>query len=42
MIMNLKSFFPLIVGLSFWIYGNILLVMKLQTKTIKIKDIAKE
>ena len=30
---NFKSLFPLVIGFSFWIYGNILLVKKLQNKT---------
>ena len=30
---NYKSLFPIVVGLSFWIYGNILLIKKLQRKT---------
>ena len=29
---NFKSLFPIVIGLSFWIYGNILLVKKLQNK----------
>ena len=33
---NFKSLFPLGIGFSFWIYGNILLVKKLQNKTLKI------
>ena len=33
--MTFKALFPLIVGLSFWIYGNILLVIKLRTKQPK-------
>ena len=36
-LMNFKTLFPLIIGLSFWIYGNILLVIKLQTKVSKTK-----
>ena len=36
-LMNLKTLFPLIIGLSVWIYGNILLVIKLQNKTPKKK-----
>ena len=31
-LVSFKSLFPLIVGLSFWIYGNILLVIKLQNQ----------
>ena len=34
---NFKSLFPLVIGFSFWIYGNILLVKKLQNKTPEIK-----
>ena len=34
---NFKSLFPIVIGLSFWIYGNILLVKKLQNKTPEIK-----
>ena len=30
---NFKSLFPIVVGFSFWIYGNILLIKKLQNKT---------
>ena len=30
---NFKSLFPIVIGFSFWIYGNILLVKKLQNKT---------
>ena len=33
---NFKSLFPLVIGFSFWIYGNILLVKKLQDKTPEI------
>ena len=33
---NFKSLFPLVIGLSFWIYGNILLVKKLQNKMPEI------
>ena len=33
---NFKSLFPIVIGFSFWIYGNILLVKKLQNKTPKI------
>ena len=29
---NFKSLFPLVIGCSFWIYGNILLIKKLQNK----------
>ena len=32
---NFKLLFPLVVGLSFWICGNILLVKKLQIKTTR-------
>ena len=31
-LMSFNSLFPLIVGLSVWIYGTILLVKKLQSK----------
>ena len=34
---NFKSLFPIIVGLSFWIYGNILLIKKLQIKNSYLK-----
>ena len=34
---NFKSLFPVVVGLSFWIYGNILLIKKLQNKTPELK-----
>ena len=30
---NFKTLFPIVIGFSFWIYGNILLVKKLQNKT---------
>ena len=30
---NFKSLFPIVIGSSFWIYGNILLIKKLQIKT---------
>ena len=30
---NFKSLFPIVIGFSFWIFGNILLVKKLQNKT---------
>ncbi len=33
---NFKSLFPIVVGFSFWIYGNIILVKKLQKKTPEI------
>ena len=33
---NFKSLFPIVIGFSFWIYGNILLVKKLQNKTPEI------
>ena len=32
-VMNFKTLFPLIVGFSVWIYGNILLIITLQNKT---------
>ena len=32
LLMSFNSLFPLIVGLSVWIYGTILLVKKLQSK----------
>ena len=34
---NFKSLFPIVIGLSFWIYGNILLINKLQNKTPYLK-----
>ena len=34
---NFKSLFPIVIGFSIWIYGNILLIKKLQNKTPKIK-----
>ena len=37
MLMNFRSLFPLIIGLSFWIYGNILLVKKLKYKKPETK-----
>ena len=33
---NFKSLFPLVIGFLFWIYGNILLIKKLQNKTPEI------
>ena len=30
--MDFKSLFPLIIGLSVWIYGTVILVNKLQSK----------
>ena len=33
---NFKSLFPIVIGFSFWIYGNILLVKKLQIKKPEI------
>ena len=33
---NFKSLFPIVIGFSFWIYGNILLVKKIQNKTPEI------
>ena len=35
---NFKSLFPILIGFSFWIYGNILLIKKLQNKTSEIKE----
>jgi len=32
-LINFKSLFPIFIGFSFWIYGNILLIKKLQNKT---------
>jgi len=32
-LINFKSLFPIVIGFSFWIYGNILLIKKLQDKT---------
>ena len=34
---NFKSLFPIVIGFSFWIYGNILLVKKLLSSTSEIK-----
>ena len=34
---NFKSLFPIVIGFSFWIYGNILLVKKLLNKPSEIK-----
>ena len=34
---NFKSLFPIVIGFSFWIYGNILLIKKIQ-KTSEIKE----
>jgi len=36
-LINFKSLFPIIIGFSFWIYGNILLIKKLQNKTPYLK-----
>ena len=33
---NLKILFPIVIGFSFWIYGNILLVKALQNETPEI------
>ena len=35
---NFKSLFPIVIGFSFWIYGNILLIKKLQNKTSEINE----
>ena len=35
---NFKSLFPIVIGFSFWIYGNILLVKKLLNSTSEIKN----
>jgi len=35
-LINFKTLFPIVIGFSFWIYGNILLVKKLQNKTSEI------
>ena len=35
---NFKSLFPIVIGFSFWIYGNILLIKKLQNKTFEIRE----
>jgi len=32
-LINFKSLFPIIIGFSIWIYGNILLILKLQNNT---------
>jgi len=37
-LINFKSLFPILVGFSFWIYGNILLIKKLLNKTSEIKE----
>ena len=37
MFISFKSLFPIFVGFSFWIYGNILLIKKLQPKTSVLK-----
>ena len=34
---NFKSLFPIVIGFSFWIYGNILLIKKLQNKIPETK-----
>ncbi|WP_288263034.1 hypothetical protein [uncultured Prochlorococcus sp.] len=33
---NFKTLFPIVIGFSFWIYGNLLLIKKLQNKTSEI------
>ena len=33
---NFKSLFPIVIGFSFWIYGNILLIKKIQNKIPEI------
>ena len=38
---NFKTLFPIVIGFSFWIYGNILLVKKLQNKTPEINKSTK-
>ena len=38
---NFKTLFPIVIGFSFWIYGNILLVKKLQNKTPEINKTKK-
>ena len=35
---SFKLLFPIFVGFSFWIFGNILLIKKLQIKTSEIKE----
>tara|TARA_B100001109_G_scaffold178489_1_gene146236 strand:- start:94 stop:465 length:372 start_codon:yes stop_codon:yes gene_type:complete len=35
-LINFKSLFPIVIGSSFWIFGNILLIKKLQIKRPKI------
>jgi len=37
-LINFKSLFPIVIGFSFWIYGNILLIKKLQNKTSEIRE----
>ena len=37
MLISFKSLFPMVVGFSFWIYGNILLIKKLLNKTTGLK-----
>ena len=34
--LNFKSLFPIVIGFSFWIYGNYLLIKKLQNKTSEL------
>ena len=36
---NFKSLFPIVIGFSFWIYGNILLIKKLHIKKPEIKKL---
>jgi len=37
MLIIFKTFFPVFIGFSFWIYGNILLVKKLQNTSSDLK-----
>jgi len=37
MLISFKTLFPIFVGFSFWIYGNILLVKKLQNASSALK-----
>jgi len=37
-LINLKALFPIVIGFSFWIYGNFLLMKKLMNKSSEIKQ----
>tara|TARA_B100000161_G_scaffold188846_1_gene136640 strand:- start:129 stop:500 length:372 start_codon:yes stop_codon:yes gene_type:complete len=41
-LINFNTLFPIAIGFSFWIYGNILLVQRLQKKTPEISKSKKQ